>query len=130
LLALFPDWHADLRALVFQSEGALIPRPIHALPIGQRWSRVPGVTLVGDAAHLMSPFAGEGANLAMQDAAELARAIVAHPADIEAALGAYERAMFPRARAAAEESSRNLVDLFKPGAARRLAAFFSSAIAS
>jgi 2-polyprenyl-6-methoxyphenol hydroxylase-like FAD-dependent oxidoreductase len=129
LLALFPDWHSDLRALVSESEGALIPRPIYALPIGQRWSRVPGVTLVGDAAHLMSPFAGEGANLAMQDGAELAQAIVAHPDDVEAALGVYERAMFPRARAAAEESMRNLVDLFKPGASRRLAAFFSGAVA-
>jgi 2-polyprenyl-6-methoxyphenol hydroxylase-like FAD-dependent oxidoreductase len=129
LLALFPDWHPDLRALVAESEGALIPRPIYALPIGQRWSRVPGVTLLGDAAHLMSPFAGEGANLAMQDAAELAQAILAHPGDVEAALGDYERAMFPRARAAAEESMRNLVDLFQPGAARRLAAFFSGAVA-
>jgi 2-polyprenyl-6-methoxyphenol hydroxylase-like FAD-dependent oxidoreductase len=129
LLALFPDWHPDLRALISESEGALIPRPIYALPIGRRWSRVPGVTLVGDAAHLMSPFAGEGANLAMQDGAELAQAIIAHPDDFEAALGAYEQAMFPRAQAAAEESSRNLVELFRPGAARRLAGFFSGALA-
>jgi 2-polyprenyl-6-methoxyphenol hydroxylase-like FAD-dependent oxidoreductase len=129
LLALFPDWHADLRALVSQSEGELIPRSIHALPAGRRWSRVPGVTLVGDAAHLMSPFAGEGANLAMQDGAELAQAIIAHPGDVEAALDDYENAMFPRAHAAAEESARNMVDLFQPGAARRLAGFFNSAMA-
>lgn len=129
LLALFPDWHPDLRALVSESEGALIPRPVYALPAGQRWSRVPGVTLLGDAAHLMSPFAGEGANLAMRDAAELAQALIAHPGDVEAALSDYERAMFPRARAAAEESMRNLVDLFQPGAAQRLAAFFSSVMA-
>jgi 2-polyprenyl-6-methoxyphenol hydroxylase-like FAD-dependent oxidoreductase len=129
LLALFPNWHDDLRALISETEGPLVPRPVYALPIGQSWARVAGVTLIGDAAHLMSPFAGEGANLAMQDGAELAQAVVEHPGDVEAALGAYERPMFPRARAAAEESARHLVELFRPDAARRLAGFFGSVLA-
>jgi hypothetical protein len=42
------------------------------------------------------------ANLAMQDRAELGQAIAAHPDDVEAALGTYEQAMFPRAAEAAE----------------------------
>jgi 2-polyprenyl-6-methoxyphenol hydroxylase-like FAD-dependent oxidoreductase len=107
----FDGWAPELTALFTNAETS-IPRTINALPIEHRWQRVPGVTLLGDAAHLMSPFAGEGANLAMYDGAELGKAIASHLDDIEAALSVYEEALFLRSAKAAAESARNHVLLF------------------
>jgi 2-polyprenyl-6-methoxyphenol hydroxylase-like FAD-dependent oxidoreductase len=125
LLDLFAGWSDGLTDLIRHCDDALVPRPINGLPAGHRWPRVPGVTLLGDAAHLMSPFAGEGANLAMQDAAELALAIVSHPDDIEAALTGYEAAMFPRGAAAAAESAANLDICFRDDAPQGMLALLT-----
>jgi len=99
----FDGWAPELTALITGSDTAPVPRPIHALPDDHRWRRVPGVTLLGDAAHLMMP-SGEGANLAMYDGAELGKALAANPGDVEAALAAYEEALFPRSAVAAAEA--------------------------
>ena len=108
IAAEFDGWAPELMELITQSDSNPVPRPIHALPVEHRWERMDGVTLLGDAAHLMSPFAGEGANLAMYDGAELAKAIAANRGDVEAALRAYEKDLFPRSASAAAEADRNL----------------------
>jgi len=92
----FEGWAPELTALITAGDTTPVLRPHYSLPVGLRWARVPGVTLVGDAAHLAPPN-GEGANLAMLDGAELGQALAAHPGDVEAAIAQYEEAMFVRA---------------------------------
>ncbi|WP_324608147.1 MULTISPECIES: hypothetical protein [unclassified Streptomyces] len=71
----------------------------------------------------MSPFAGEGANLAMYDGADLAGALAEQP-DVESALSAYEERLFPRGGGAADRSARNMRLFFGPEAPRSVAALF------
>jgi 2-polyprenyl-6-methoxyphenol hydroxylase-like FAD-dependent oxidoreductase len=84
------------------------------------------VTLLGDAAHLMSPFAGEGADLAMYDGAELGLALAANPGDVETALIAYEKDLFPRSASAAAEADRNLKLCFGGNAPQSLVDLFTN----
>jgi 2-polyprenyl-6-methoxyphenol hydroxylase-like FAD-dependent oxidoreductase len=106
IAAEYDGWAPELTALITAGGTAPVLRPLHALPVGHRWERVPGVTLLGDAAHLSTPN-GEGANLAMLDGAELGKALAAHPDDIETALAAYERELFPRSAEAAAAVAHN-----------------------
>ncbi len=120
----FDGWAPELTALITNGETDPVPRPIHALPVEHRWDRVPGVTLLGDAAHLMIP-SGEGANLAMYDGAELGKALAARPDDVESALLAYEKDLFPRSASEAIEANRLLEVMFGEDAPRSLLDFFA-----
>jgi 2-polyprenyl-6-methoxyphenol hydroxylase-like FAD-dependent oxidoreductase len=111
----FDGWSPKLTALITEGTGTPVLRTIYQLPVRHRWDRVPGVTLIGDAAHVTVP-GGDGANLAMFDGAQLGQAIAAHLDDVEAALGSYEEVMFPRSEAAAIAAHRTINMIFGDGA--------------
>lgn len=107
LLEIFTGWDARLLAMIATSDGGFVNRPLYALPVPHTWDHVPGVTLLGDAAHLMSPFSGMGANLAMLDGADLATAL-ATESDLDNAVRAYESIMLPRSAEAARGAADGL----------------------
>lgn len=120
----FNGWASALTALLTESAMPPVLRAIYSLPADHRWARTPGVTLVGDAAHLMAP-SGEGANLAMLDGAELGKLLAAHPDDVEAALHAYEAALFPRSASEAHGADEVTMALLGEDAPRSLLNFFA-----
>ncbi|MFI9384240.1 FAD-dependent oxidoreductase [Kutzneria sp. NPDC052558] len=100
LMGRFEGWHDRVLDLIRENDGGFINRPLYVLPTGHSWAHVPGVTLLGDAAHLLPPH-GIGANLALIDGSDLAAAIAAHT-DLDQGVRAYEAIMLPRAKAAGE----------------------------
>ncbi|MEU6674104.1 NAD(P)/FAD-dependent oxidoreductase [Streptomyces sp. NPDC046925] len=121
LLALFDGWAAPVLELL-RHGAAFVRRPLYTLPVDHTWTHVPGVTLLGDAAHLMPPL-GAGANLAMLEGAELAEAIAAGPSDLDAAVRAFEEQMWSRASRWAGITTAGLERLVSPDPTQALALF-------
>ncbi|MGI4811668.1 MAG: FAD-dependent oxidoreductase [Janthinobacterium lividum] len=112
LLHRFEGWSPALRALLSDADRIAAIRPIVALPTDLSWHTQDGLTLVGDAAHVMPPL-GVGVNLAMLDAAELAEALVTSQ-DWREAVRTYEVAMIGRAEPMAAECSAAFSRMFGP----------------
>jgi 2-polyprenyl-6-methoxyphenol hydroxylase-like FAD-dependent oxidoreductase len=137
-------WGPTLKELItvgFNDEESVTPevnvKPLAMLPIGHRWDTKAGATVIGDAAHLMTPFAGEGVNLAMRDALDLADVISkTYKSTIEGntpfsgailpRLKLFEDEMLDRSMEMAEESWRNCCLLFGDNGAQAMADLFKS----
>ena len=95
LLERFGDWHAPIPALLAAAEPtAILRNDIEELPTLRAWGSGP-VTLLGDAAHAMTPNLGQGACQAIEDAVALGDSL-AGGGDIATALRRYEAARRPR----------------------------------
>ncbi|OJJ43518.1 hypothetical protein ASPZODRAFT_894527 [Penicilliopsis zonata CBS 506.65] len=102
----FADYAPEMLHFVDRAvdSSRMMSRSFYAMPVGFRWAHRPGVTLIGDAAHVICPFTGEGVNQALMDALQLAEAIHAAAADsgdVAAALDSrvrrYEDTLYARA---------------------------------
>lgn len=112
----YADWDSVWQEL-FENAGYFVPRPQYCMPFDQTWEALPNLTMLGDAAHLMPPYAGEGVNMAMLDALELSQCLLSDDfADTQAAIAAYETQMRARASEIAMITMESTAALHSPQA--------------
>jgi 2-polyprenyl-6-methoxyphenol hydroxylase-like FAD-dependent oxidoreductase len=104
----YSEWSPIWDELFENATAPFIPRLIYYMPLDQTWEAQPNITLIGDAAHVMPPFAGEGANMAMLDALELSEYLTDNSyTSLQEAISDYENNMRKRAAIATQESLEN-----------------------
>jgi 2-polyprenyl-6-methoxyphenol hydroxylase-like FAD-dependent oxidoreductase len=146
--SMFGGWGANIKELVAAAcddeavtnpDAELDIRPLYMLPVGQTWEHQSGVTLIGDAAHLMCPWAGEGVNLAMKDSLMLSQVIAKSYEEAEQSphisissaldnlVEDFEVDMVERAKVEAEGTAENGMTMFgRDDAAEAMAGFLKS----
>lgn len=125
----YPEWNEIWHELFKNATTPFIPRPIYAMPLNQSWKTKPNITLMGDAAHVMPPFAGEGANMAMLDALELSEHLTDYHYDtLEEAISEYEIKMHKRAAKAIKKSLENGERMHSETALSTMLEFFNGHI--
>lgn len=122
----YSEWNPIWKEL-FTSTNTFTPRPIYCMPLDQSWEPQANVTLLGDAAHVMPPFAGEGVNMAMLDALELSQKLT-DPTflNLTDAITAYEKSMRTRTAVIALESIENGEKMHAENALSTMLDFFNS----
>ncbi|XP_037026696.1 flavin-dependent monooxygenase-like [Bradysia coprophila] len=130
LLDVFSGWDEKLLDMINKSDDHFIPRLIYSQNLDEYWTTKFGVTIIGDAAHVMTPFAGQGANLAMLDALELADLLTSkdfsNESTAEANLKTFEQTMIDRARIFSDESFGNMNMFIAADAPKGATDFFKS----
>lgn len=121
----FNDWALIWDELFSSDDSYLIPRPMYHFPLDQHWETLPNLTMIGDAAHRMPPYAGEGVNMAMQDALELYEHLT-NPAfsDVRQAIAQYEKQMLLRASTITELTLQQTEALHAPNGLNYLVGMF------
>jgi 2-polyprenyl-6-methoxyphenol hydroxylase-like FAD-dependent oxidoreductase len=120
----FEGW-SDIWEPLFREAVSMVWRPLLVCPTDQHWKPKPNVTLIGDAAHVMPPYAGEGVNMAMLDALVLSKFLLSEDTPGKA-IAAYETEMFSRMQSMAADTMVNTEMFYAPDACERVVALFRS----
>jgi 2-polyprenyl-6-methoxyphenol hydroxylase-like FAD-dependent oxidoreductase len=120
----FGGW-SELWDPLFKEAASIVWRPLVTCASNQHWEPKPNVTLIGDAAHVMPPYAGEGVNMAMLDALVLSKLLLSEGTYSDA-IAMYETEMFDRMRHMTAGTIANTEMFYAPDAANRVVALFRS----
>jgi 2-polyprenyl-6-methoxyphenol hydroxylase-like FAD-dependent oxidoreductase len=118
----FEGW-GDVWEPLFGEAVSMTWRPLLVCPSNQHWEPKPNVTLIGDAAHVMPPYAGEGVNMAMLDALVLSKLLLSEESPCRA-IEMYEAAMFARMQPITADTMANTDMFYAPDAPHRVVALF------
>lgn len=122
----YPEWSNVWYELFENATLPFIPRPVNCMSFDQTWETLPNVTMLGDAAHVMPPFAGEGVNMAMLDALQLSEHLTSNQhKSVQDALSFFELNMLKRASLIAKESLENGERMHHKNALTTMTNFFS-----
>lgn len=111
LTDLCPDWNIAYKEL-FTATSEFTLLPLYQVPL-ENWQPHKNITLIGDAAHGMPPYAGVGVNTGLLDALYLAENLTNGKFDnIQAAIDNYEERMFEYASEAQQQTATNEKQLF------------------
>jgi 2-polyprenyl-6-methoxyphenol hydroxylase-like FAD-dependent oxidoreductase len=123
----FSEWSSVWYELFENEKTLFIPRPQYCMPLNQKWEAQSNITLIGDAANWMPPFAGEGVNMAMLDALQLSEALT-NPefANTQAAIANYEKQMFKRFAIIGQGTLFNTEWMHQPNALNDMLSMFST----
>ena len=120
----FEEW-GDLWEPLFGEAVSMAWRPLLVCPSNQHWELKPNVTLIGDAAHVMPPYAGEGVNMAMLDALVLSKLLLSRESSSDP-IATYEAEMFARMQHMTADTMANTEMFYAPDASDRVVALFRS----